>query len=542
MAADNGIVPERVWRWRLLAAGLVLLSAGLRLGYFAYDCPLDLAPDEAHYWDWSRHPLEWSYYSKGPLVAYLIRGSCLIAGPWSQQLTGSNMLAVRLPAVLCGSLVLVSLYVLTLQVFRRAALAVLVVALGLTLPVLDAGACLMTIDAPFTCCWGWALVLGHRAVFRGSAWAWPATGLVLALGILAKYTMVLWLLSAGLFLLASPVHRRLLFRPGFWIMTAVAALGGVPILIWNIQHGWVTFHHVNTLAGLNDGPRWFWSGPLAYLGGQCVLLLVFWFFAWLAAMVAHRPWREPDEGVRYLWWLSAPTFLVFLLFSPKTGGGELNWPVTAYFSGIVLTVAWLVRQLQSPIRWYAGWTAASLATACMLGLGLIGLVHHTELAYPVLARLAGSPSIREPLPLRRLDPTCRLRGWRTLAAEVDRIRAELHNEGIEPVLATGSWSLPGELGFYCAGHPIAYTVGVALGDRQSQYDLWRPNPIADSERFQGRTFILVSGLNSEISEAFREVSEPRFVLHRERGQPICFWEVFVCRGYRGFPAHDRKKY
>src|SRR5438067_114247 len=122
------------------------------------------------------------------------------------------MLAVRLPAVVCGSLLLVSLYLLTRQVYQRASLAAAVVALALTLPLFAAGASLMTIDAPYTCCWGWALVLGYRAVFRHSVWAWPATGLVVGLGILAKYTMILWVPSFGLFLLAAPERRRLLLR------------------------------------------------------------------------------------------------------------------------------------------------------------------------------------------------------------------------------------------------------------------------------------------------------------------------------------------
>src|SRR5437773_5704195 len=102
----------KVWPYRLTAALLIVAAAVLRLAYLAFDCPLDLAPDEAHYWDWSRH-LDWSYYSKGPLVAYLIRAGCAVAGSWSQGLIANEMIAVRLPAILCGSLLLVSLYVLT---------------------------------------------------------------------------------------------------------------------------------------------------------------------------------------------------------------------------------------------------------------------------------------------------------------------------------------------------------------------------------------------------------------------------------------------
>src|SRR5262249_2854861 len=175
------------WKYRLAAVALIVGTAVLRIFYLAHNCPLDLAPDEAHYWDWSRH-LDWSYYSKGPLVAYLIRLSCDLAGGWSRSLTGTEMLAVRLPAVLCGSLLLTSLYILTVQVFRRDSLALAVVIAALTSPVLAAGSILMTIDAPYACCWGWSLVVGYQAIFRRSSWAWPVLGLVIGLGILAKST------------------------------------------------------------------------------------------------------------------------------------------------------------------------------------------------------------------------------------------------------------------------------------------------------------------------------------------------------------------
>ena len=83
----------------LAAIGLIAVStaATMCLSSGAL-CPLELAPDEAHYWDWSRH-LDWSYYSKGPLVAWLIRASCELFGPLSLELTGSLAAAVRLPAV-----------------------------------------------------------------------------------------------------------------------------------------------------------------------------------------------------------------------------------------------------------------------------------------------------------------------------------------------------------------------------------------------------------------------------------------------------------
>src|SRR5689334_11667584 len=117
---DHGTqeVAEKVWAWRLAALFLIVGISLLRVFYLISNCPLDLAPDEAHYWQWSQH-LDWSYYSKGPLVAYLIRLSTWLLGDWSRQLTGNEMAAVRLPAVLCGALLLTAMYTLTVQVFRR---------------------------------------------------------------------------------------------------------------------------------------------------------------------------------------------------------------------------------------------------------------------------------------------------------------------------------------------------------------------------------------------------------------------------------------
>jgi hypothetical protein len=530
------------WACALLAALLILGSAGLRLAYLAHDCPLDLAPDEAHYWDWSRHP-DWSYYSKGPLVAYLIRAGCAAAGEWSVAHTGSLAFAVRLPAVVCGGLLLVSLYLLTVQVYRRHTLALAAVAGALTLPLVGAGSSLMTIDSPYACCWGWALVLGHRAVFRRSGWAWPAAGLLVGLGILAKYTMVVFLPSLALFLLTTSRHRHLLWRSGFWVAAGVAALCCLPIVVWNAQHDWVTVRHVSGLAGLagdepsEGGPRVHWLGPLVFLGGQCALLLVFWFCAWLAAMVAHNPLAERDEGLRYLWWLSAPMFLLFLGFSLKTGGGELNWPVTAYVSGLVLAAGWLSRQLRSPVAWYRRCTAVNLTLACGAGLLLGVVMHRSDWLYPVLTRVAGRPTPGDPLPLRRLDPTCRLRGWRrALAEEVDRVRARLAEEdGDEPVLAGGSWNIPGELGLYCAGHPQAYSLGLLCGERHSQYDLW-PGPLGQPDAFRGRTFLVVGTLTGEMASGFTRVEPARAVVYTEKGQPVAAWWLTVCHGFRGFPA------
>jgi hypothetical protein len=189
-------------------------------------------------------------------------------------------------------------------------------------------------------------------------------------------------------------------------------------------------------------------------------------------------------------------------------------------------------------RWLA---KASLAAACAVGVALILVMHYSRLAQPALLSLSGPPDYQHPLPLRRWDPTCRLRGWRTLAQAVDCIRTDLERQGIIPILAGSAWTIPGELAFYCAGHPTVYCLGPAFADRHSQYDLWRPNPLSDPIAFRGRTFIVVaSHWPAAVTAMFDRVDKPILVAHRERGIPVAQWTVAVCRGFRGLPENGRQ--
>jgi hypothetical protein len=171
------------------------------------------------------------------------------------------------------------------------------------------------------------------------------------------------------------------------------------------------------------------------------------------------------------------------------------------------------------------------------------LIHYPGLMRPALASIAGPVTERDPAPIRKYDPTARLRGWRTLGKEVDAVRARVRKEtGEEPLLAGTAWNVPGSLGLYCEGHPETYSFGLAMGDRHSQYDLWRPNPVADAQAFRGRTFVFVGyGLPAD-SGIFERVEYAGLVVHREEGVPVAYWWVWVGYNFRGFPPSSTTRY
>jgi len=528
------------WRCRSAVVGLLVGVALLRIAYLASWCQFDLSPDEAHYWEWSRR-LDWSYYSKGPLVAWIIRLSCELFGGMSQAIVGSPMLAVRLPAVVFGSLTLGSVYVLSSRIFRSEAWALLTVGMALTWPILNVGSLLMTIDAPFMCCWGWTLVSVHAAVFDRKRWAWPVAGGLVALGFLAKYTMVLWIPSFALFLAFTPRYRPLLWSRGFMTMCLVAAFGALPVILWNMQNGWITILHAGSHAGAGrSAGHIHWMGPLAYVGGQFGILIGMWFYAWAFSMIVHRPTVERRSDLRYLWFLSVPTFAFFGLFSLKNGGGEANWPLAAYLSGMVLAAWWMKNEWEKPRPVYVNFAKGTTAVFCVLGLLLTFAIYNAQSVRPFLAMFAPAPTAEQTMPMRRVDPTCRLEGWRTLAAATAELRAGLRSEGVEPVLAGDNWFVPGEVAFFLPDHPTVYTVGPAIGDRESQFSLWRPNPVRDPGAFANRTFILIGIGPSDWTAAFESVELVRVVEHRDREYVLAAWNVWIARGYKGFPPPTHK--
>jgi len=119
------------WVCRLLFAALLAVGFFSHIRYLAHDCPIDLSGDEAQYWDWSRD-LDWSYYSKGPLVAWIVRASCTAFGH-------NTMLAVRFPALLLAVGTSALTYLLTRELFGSDRLALGAVLLTHVVPLFAAG-------------------------------------------------------------------------------------------------------------------------------------------------------------------------------------------------------------------------------------------------------------------------------------------------------------------------------------------------------------------------------------------------------------------
>ncbi len=532
---------------------LLVLGAVARIWYFIADCPFDLTGDEAYYWQWSRR-LDLSYAdTNGPLTAYIIAGSRALLADWSVRVKGSEVLAVRLPAVALSVLTGVGIYVLAASVLRRPAVALAAVAITFTIPILVTGAALMTIDAPLACAWTWALVCVRRALERDTLAAWLATGLLIAVGILAKYNMMLLFAVVGVLLLVEPSLRRFLLRPGPYLATAVGLCGLLPILIWNAGHDWVSFRQVTRQAGLASGFGIDVDGPLVYLASQATVVGPIWFvgMVWAAIELCRRPTTGADEpyepwAVRLLVLATAVPWLVFLGFSLITKT-QPNWPALALIGGTILLAAWLARHGRVP--GHRRRVRIFVAAGALLGAGAVILVHRTDWLTPMFTWLArGAPPLRltqqaapwDLTPVSKYDPTVRMRGWRELGMAVGGVLQEERAAGRQPFILAEDYQLASEVAFYCPGEPTVYAAQSALGKRPTQYDMW-PNPIRDRAAFVGRPCLYVGSLHPELTggsngaaAALPGLRPVRTVEYRIRGEVVQLWTIFACDAFAGF--------
>ena len=131
-----------------------LLSLSLFRIYYIQNGPMDLSPDEAHYWEWSRR-LDLSYYSKGPMIAYLIH--------LGTSLFGDTVFGIRFMAVLFSALSSILMYSLGKKMYDEK-VGLFSAILIQIIPLFSTYGILFTIDSPFIFFWISSLFLFREAV------------------------------------------------------------------------------------------------------------------------------------------------------------------------------------------------------------------------------------------------------------------------------------------------------------------------------------------------------------------------------------------
>jgi 4-amino-4-deoxy-L-arabinose transferase-like glycosyltransferase len=438
-------------------AGAVLLLAVSVAARLLMAALVPLVPDEAYYWEWSRH-LAAGYFDHPPAIAWLIRAGTMVVG--------DTPLGVRLVPVLVGF----GGGVATLALSRRLGgdgSAWRAAALLTAVPLAGIGLVLATPDAALLACGAITLWAVDHAIDRtdsqrsgargqgseqpgtwgGLVW-WIVAGLGLGLATASKYTAVLIPAGLAVACAASPSLRAQYRRPGPYVACVVAAIVFLPVARWNATHDWVSFrfqlHH-----GLGAGSGTAVDRELALIGGQAGLVSPVLFVLVVAAVVvATTRSRAPR---RFVLAILALFVWAFFAVSALRHPVEPNWPALAVLLGLVLLATWPV----TPRR--RVWERVGIG----IGWAVI-LAVYTHAVHPWI-----------PLPPRG-DPIAQAYGWDELANAVVR---DTVVDAVSTGVGTGRrwvgadrYQDAAELAFHLPGHPVVFSLNLA--GRPNQYDLW----------------------------------------------------------------------
>jgi len=364
----------------VLAAAALLVAA--RLAALAVS-PLELYPDEAQYWGWSRD-FAFGYYSKPPLVAWLIGATTAAFGDaeWAVRLSA--------PLLHAGGALFLFLAGRTLFDARAGAFAAIA---WLTMPGVALSSFVIATDGPLLFVIA-AAIYALAKLLKTGGWPWAlALGVAVGLGFLAKYAMAFFVAGAAAIALFDRDARRVLLGPKGVAAAAAAALVFAPNLAWNAANEFATVSHTADNANLgaerfNPGKlAEFWVDQLA-VGGP--LLFPLMLAAGARAFAARR--RAPAWF--WLALLAAPA-LVVISGQAFLTRANANWAASAYPAAILLVCAWGAARAR---RWLAAGIAVNAA---------ISALFIVICAVPALADALGQSNALK-----------RMRGWDATTSEI----------------------------------------------------------------------------------------------------------------------------
>lgn len=442
---------------------LLAVALGVRLIYSAV---VELAPDEAYYWVWSRH-LALGYFDHPPMIAYLIW-----AGTW---LLGDRELGVRVVMALMSVGTILAIMAVARRILKNDRATLWVALIWIASPLLTVLGILATPDTPLvffsTAALVWIVLIANRdddqeEARTGSPGLWLLFGLFSGLAIASKYTGVLLPAAVALAMLASPKGRAHYRRPWIYLSGILALAVFSPVIWWNERHGWASFlfqikhgtinGEAHPAASLAAAVLRFFADMGTYFGGQLLIWTPILFV--LVVLVLYHYWRHYrtlGQVDRVLLWTATVPLVFFLLAVIPSHHTEVNWPAFAYVPGSLLIGRWL-SQGDSEARF--GWVRGGVKVSLGFLVGMLVIF-----APPVTARI-----VRLPFHVPHLVRDTI--GWPQFA----RWMSNQAMQAGDALIVTNRHQDAGEAAFYMPGQHEVWSDGI--GSRPNAFAYFEPQP------------------------------------------------------------------
>lgn len=406
----------------------------------------ELSPQEAYYWNYAMHPAL-SYYDHPPVIAWTIALGTLVFGHTEFGVRAGGLLFSL------GSTALV--YSLGKLWFGKKA-GLWSALLFQLVPLYFLYGMVMTPDVPLMFFWLATMHATSTTLQHDNRYGWYLAGACLGFSMLSKYTGAFLIPSTLFFLLMDRSYRAWLWRKEPYLALLVAAAIFSPVIIWNHQHGWPSFHFQFTerfqAAGINPI-----LGLLQFVGIQAAALFPVFFAGCVAVLVTSifSMVKKPRSKWALCIAYSLPLLLFFTYYSAYHSV-KPHWLIPGYLSLIVALYPFyrLARfKAASGLR-VAGQRAVM---ASLYGLPLLFVlgVYHNSVGIPYF-------------PVNKW-----VAGWEDLGRVIETERRQFQSESGRPVFLIGmdKHYLPSQLAFYTRDYKTTYSPDL-VGKRGLAYEYW----------------------------------------------------------------------
>ena len=223
-----------------------------------YFSPLEVQGDEAQYWYWSTY-FDWGYYSKPPLVAWII-------GIFTSTF-GNSIFILKLPSLLAHFLTSFILFNLSKAFNRNTEESLWLSITYLLFFAVSLSSNIISTDPFLLLFWSSSLLFFKICLNKKSIKNIILTSIFVALGFYAKYAMIYFFLSSVVLISFTDNKKELvksILIISFFVLIFIS-----PHLYWVYSTNWVTFIHT--------GDNFNWNASL-YNFEQLINFIVSQFF------------------------------------------------------------------------------------------------------------------------------------------------------------------------------------------------------------------------------------------------------------------------
>ena len=255
----KNIIPQKF----LISSLIIIVLTFILLRVFAIiSTPLELSADEAQYWLWSKK-LNWGYFSKPPMIAWLIHVSNNIFGDYDYS--------IRILAPVIHGINALVIFRLSQEINDNYLAHFLSSLIWLTLPIVGVGSFLMSTDTPLMLIWTTSLLVTVKSYNSDNLFLWSLAGLIAGLALYAKYAALYLPLGLIIFYIINFQNEQNIKLRGLFLFLMNFIIVSLPNVIWNYFNNFQTINHLSSNAVI-DAPSYSLFGTLTFLIAQIAIL------------------------------------------------------------------------------------------------------------------------------------------------------------------------------------------------------------------------------------------------------------------------------